>query len=280
MRPQRNTRLTRQQGRFITINGVTYQTPFKKARKPLAIVFPENISSLYAKKVLSYFQPAIDNVITILNYFEKKYLDDDLKRDANKMLKDILREIDSIDFSVTDANAIVEDIQTKIVNNNDMQYSRSMQSSIGVNIIPPDDYLKPLLARWSAENSKLIKTIQGDMKAYTQKVIEQYTTEGLSAKELSEAVKKISGLPEWKAERIARTETNKLFTQMSRNKSNGLGIKRYSWHTAGDAAVRDQHARNNGQTFSYETGDSEGNNPGDQINCRCTDIPRFDDLLR
>ena len=283
MRPTRQTRpqrLVRTQGTEFVVNSVAYQTPYKKAKRPQVIVFPENISDKYASKIQSFFQTAIDNITTLLSDFQKKYLDDDFQKDSKKLLKQIQKEVDSIEISVTESKPIVEDIQTKIVANNDLQYNQSIKSSIGVVVIPPDEYLKPLLKKWSKENSDLIVTIQGDMKIFTQKLIEQYTTAGMSVTELTDSIEKLTRLPKWKAERIARTETNKLFTQMSRNKSEGIGVKRYIWRSAGDAAVRDQHARNNGKVFNYETGDEEGSNPGSQINCRCTDIPYFHDLLR
>ena len=89
----------------------------------------------------------------------------------------------------------------------------------------------------------------------------------------------LENLPKQKAELIARDQIGKFFGKLTENRANDIGITKYIWSTAHDAAVRSQHAANEGKIFSFEKGDSEGNNPGQAINCRCTAILYFQELF-
>lgn len=278
-RPTRQPRLKRNQGTILNINGVAYQTPYKRPKKAQAVVFPENISDKYSAKIQSFFQETIDNVNTIFNDFAKNKFDADTDKDTLKMLKSIEKEINQVDFTILQAEQLALPFADQIKKDNDRQYSASMQSAAGINVIFPEETFKPIISSWIKENSELIVTIEGDLKKKAQEIVNQYVSSGMSPAELTDQIEKLTNLPKWKAERIARTETNKFFSQLSETKTKELGINRYIWQSAGDSAVRDQHQKNNGKVFSYETGDENGSNPGSEINCRCIAIPYFQDLF-
>ncbi len=280
MKAKRPIRLTRSQGITLTINSVAYQTPYKRPKKAKAIVFPENISDKYSSKIQSIFKITIDNVNTIFNDFKKKHFDADVDKDTLKMLKEIENEVDKVKFSLVNADNIATQAAEEIKVNQGLQFTRSMTEATGINVIIPDAKLKNIITGWIKENSELIVTIEGDLKKKAQEIVNEYVSSGMSPAELTTQIEKLTNLPKWKAERIARTETNKMFSQLTEKKTKELGINRYVWQTAGDAAVRDQHQRNNGKVFSFDSGDENGSNPGSEINCRCVAIPYFQDLFK
>ncbi len=56
------------------------------------------------------------------------------------------------------------------------------------------------------------------------------------------------------------------------------GVCQYIWGTVGDERVRDSHADNEGQIFSWDNPPEDTGHPGDEDNCRCSADPVVDGL--
>lgn len=56
------------------------------------------------------------------------------------------------------------------------------------------------------------------------------------------------------------------------------GVCQYIWGTVGDERVRDSHADNEGQIFSWDNPPEDTGHPGDEDNCRCSAEPVVDGL--
>jgi len=88
----------------------------------------------------------------------------------------------------------------------------------------------------------------------------------------------------WKAARVARTEVGKAagFGQHEAAEQSGV-VKTKKWLTARDSAVRDSHVALEGEEAPLEGSYSNGlsfpgdpsGDPGEVINCRCTELYGF-----
>jgi len=72
-----------------------------------------------------------------------------------------------------------------------------------------------------------------------------------------------------RAQRIAQTETTRVFDLGNLESHRSAGIEYEQWQTANDERVRDEHAELQGQVFRLD----EGPRPSDYINCRCARVP-------
>jgi SPP1 gp7 family putative phage head morphogenesis protein len=144
---------------------------------------------------------------------------------------------------------------------------------LGIDVVRSQGFAGPVLAKWTADNSTLIKSIRSSAIPGLRKDIEEAFAKGLRWEELRDKwVEK--GLPlefgtlEGRARVIARTEMSKLNAELTEARHRDLGVTEYVWRTVGDLRVRDDHRARNGKRYSYDAPD--GPRPGRTPNCRCS----------
>ena len=98
---------------------------------------------------------------------------------------------------------------------------------------------------------------------------------GGNLKDLAQKIRQIGGVTENRAKLIARDQTAKLNSSLTQAQHESLGVTHYRWSTSKDERVRESHAENEGQVFSWDDPPETGH-PGFEINCRCVAIPVFD----
>ena len=100
---------------------------------------------------------------------------------------------------------------------------------------------------------------------------------------LKDGIAQVNNLSDYRVKLIARDQTAKMSAAFNEARTRSVGIDEYTWTTAGDERVRESHADNDGQVFSFDEGapiDDDGTmgNPGDAVNCRCVAIPYIEEL--
>jgi SPP1 gp7 family putative phage head morphogenesis protein len=112
-----------------------------------------------------------------------------------------------------------------------------------------------------------------------REAVEDNAQHGYRFDRLSEMVRHRYGVSANKAKFLARQETSLFMAKYRKQRFDQAGVRRYKWSTSHDERVRDSHKHLNGQIFSYDqppiTDRARGakNNPGEDFNCRCVDIP-------
>lgn len=135
-----------------------------------------------------------------------------------------------------------------------------------------------------------ISLIQSIPQKYLQKVqstIYEGLASGSTAKAISKEVSSIGGVTERRAQFIARDQLASVYGDLTKQRQQSLGIKRFKWLTSHDERVRDTHAALDGKIFDWDTGASGsgvpsgmvGLKPGEDFNCRCTSTFVKEDLL-
>ena len=130
------------------------------------------------------------------------------------------------------------------------------------------------------KNLKLyIKKFSQDSISTLREVVEDNAMEGYRFDRLTEIIRHRYGVTANKAKFLARQETSLFMSKYRKQRFSQSGVRRYRWSTAHDERVRSSHKALNGRVFSYDdppiTDTSTGakNNPGEDFNCRCLDIP-------
>lgn len=100
----------------------------------------------------------------------------------------------------------------------------------------------------------------------------QYT--GQRYTDIIPEIRKLANMTVNRATLIARTETAKASTAITRARSEFIGATHYTWHTARDLDVRPAHRKLHGQTFAWSDPpvaeeNGERHHPGEFPNCRC-----------
>ena len=131
----------------------------------------------------------------------------------------------------------------------------------------------------TVSNIQLIKSIRTQYLDKVQNAVTQAMVQGTLNKDLAEQLKKLGEDVESRAMLIARDQSSKLNAALTRARHEEVGIKKYMWSTSGDERVRASHAEKDGQIFEYTNPPSDTGHPGHDVNCRCVQIPVFDDVV-
>ena len=135
-----------------------------------------------------------------------------------------------------------------------------------------------------AENAKMIQSIPGKVREMAANEIADMQQEGRRPEEIARYLRaRIPQLTRHRAALIARTETGKAATALTRARSENLGIRWYEWQTSRDSRVRLSHRKLQGVLVNWDDPPSPealageksvGNyNAGNIWNCRCDSFP-------
>ncbi len=116
--------------------------------------------------------------------------------------------------------------------------------------------------------------------------VHKLTIEGLSdstrAAEVAKEIMRTGHVTESRAKLIARTETSRTVSAMTKVRSEFVGSTQFIWETSQDSDVRHLHAKLQGKVFSWDDPPVAGENgeralPGAIYNCRCWASPIIPD---
>lgn len=178
---------------------------------------------------------------------------------------------------------------------NTKQFKQSIKTVVGVDPISKNQGYQTLIQSWSKENSRLITSIQSNLLDDVAGVTQRGMSAGKSINDISKEIKDRYGVTKSRARTIARTETAKLNSNLTKVRNQELGIKTYTWVTSNDERVRDSHkalngmlckwdddrvySDDNGKSWKRRSGKMFIGKPGDDINCRCTSRANVNQLL-
>lgn len=172
---------------------------------------------------------------------------------------------------------------------------------IGVNVKSMGGTISNQINDFRKENSDLITSIPENMIDDVRSTLEESWNKGARVESLRADIQERFDVSKSRADLIARDQTLKLNSQISKTRAESAGISRYVWSTSNDERVRgnpsglypnpsktgrptSDHYRLEGQTFSYSdppvVDERTGRraNPGEDYQCRCTAAPVLDFL--
>ena len=172
-------------------------------------------------------------------------------------------------------NAIKEMIRIGPQTNqyNKAEWTRLVRSQYGVDPTKEDpEKYNALLKNWSINNALLIK----DIPAKTSLQIAEQTTQALidgqnprdTYNAILDIMKERTDVSDSRAKLIARDQVSKLNGELTMERQLDLGVDSI-WRTVGDERVRDTHADNEDQTFTWDNPPAETGHPGEDYQCRC-----------
>ena len=135
-----------------------------------------------------------------------------------------------------------------------------------------------------SQNAKLIQTVPETMAERLSAKMAKGQIAGKRPEELMKDIQReFPHLSAVQARRIARTETSKASTAITRVRSESAGLSWYVWCTSDDSRVRDSHAKMDGVIVSWKGPPSPEElvrepsyghyHAGEIFNCRCYAAP-------
>lgn len=126
-----------------------------------------------------------------------------------------------------------------------------------------------------------VRYIVGLPEEYMEKVGETIKTglvNGDATTTIGKEISKASGVTERRGQFIARNELGTVYGELTAQRQENLGIKRFRWLTSEDERVRPSHKKLNNHVYEWEKGaqgpevedEVWGLLPGEDDNCRCT----------
>jgi len=273
----------------------------KKGGRPPQWLFPESVEREYRRKlfdIVDILQKSISDTLLMelpslykqanqVNTDSIKYdpwlvkqnfafiRSDDWARDLNNLMNasKVL-----FDRRIPQVESLTSDIAKETSDFNQKQFDRVTQAALGVNVLATDPDLQTRLNAFAFRNADLIKDISDKTVKDISVIASQGLTQGKALSEIESEIQSRFPMTKRRAKTIARDQIATLNGNLTKVRQKSVGIDKYRWSTSGDDRVRDEHRELNGLIFSWDKPPSIGN-PGDPINCRCSAIPIFDDLL-
>ena len=115
-----------------------------------------------------------------------------------------------------------------------------------------------------------LQALEGKTRDGLRQAVMTWQQGGLGAEGLPDLVSSIEPLfGKGRAQRIAQTETTRVFDLGNKASHISAGVEYEQWQTANDDLVRDEHQGFQGQVYAVD----EGPRPSDFVNCRCARVP-------
>ncbi len=138
-----------------------------------------------------------------------------------------------------------------------------------------------VIRRRLAEQVTLIKSIPLEAAQRVHKLTMEGLTTSTRASSLAQEIMRSGNVAASRATLIARTETSRTATELSRARALSVGSTHFVWRTAGDSDVRPSHRALNRKTFKWddppECDPGHRALPGGIWNCRCWAEPVIED---
>lgn len=125
-----------------------------------------------------------------------------------------------------------------------------------------------------------IQLVEKALRLYAQDVREVFSdpeNTGLRVEDLKAKLLERGNVWESRAELIARDQTLKLNSAITKTRHENAGVSEYVWSSSLDERVRPEHAALEGQRFSWSAPPEPGH-PGEDYQCRCVAIPVIPEL--
>jgi SPP1 gp7 family putative phage head morphogenesis protein len=158
------------------------------------------------------------------------------------------------------------------------------QVAAGTGVEPPRGMKVPglnqIMDEFAARNVQLITNIDDRAMFEVSMIVQNGVGGAKRVEDIADEIQKALGVSEQRARLIARDQVGKLYGQVNAVRQQALGIKRFTWRTVGDEAVRTEHEALNGNEYRWADPPDDGKFgpvlPGEAIQCRCSAEPVLD----
>jgi SPP1 gp7 family putative phage head morphogenesis protein len=182
-------------------------------------------------------------------------------------------------------------------NFNQQQLKRIMRSTLGVDVLKAEPWLRGEIDSFVAENVSLIKSIPDQALTTIEGMAQRGVRSGASAADIAKEIQERLGVTKSRARLIASDQVGKLNGDLTKKRQTALGIETYYWQTSRDERVRESHkvmngllcrwddptliSKDNGGTWIKRSSiGGDNGSPGYPVRCRCSADPNLEQVFQ
>ena len=225
-----------------------------------------------------YLVPEVSTLLTNAGYNRpstdsQKSRQDGYGQDIEEII-DQIRDLFGTQYTEVEIAAMASKYATLTELFNQKQFEKSLGGSpdFGLSLARSTAFVSDELQAFTLENIKLIKSIEAKYLEDVQGIVTRGVQRGGLVKDIQKDIRSRYGVTKNRAKLIARDQTAKFNSTLTRLKQESVGVQLYQWSTSLDGRVRDSHSANEGRVFSWNNPPSTGH-PGEDVACRCVAIP-------
>ncbi len=282
------------------------------SRRRITPTHPDLLAASYGKKLAAEIERAFKlvekrlfPVLANLDSLQRADIADDADS-AGKVIESIMNQFfggmftggnpNLTNYSREVSKKIVTPMQSQVDQFSETQFTKNFKKISGVDPLRFAPELSDALKVAGEQNVNKIVTQSSKYFDSIKEMTNDALRKGISAKELAEDIRNLTGSTKRQSELIAVDQVQKLNADLEQTRQKSNGIKRYIWRTRKNARVRSRgnsggasdHAGIEGAAIDYSFPPTtvlkgkragERNHPGSDINCKCWAEPIIDDLL-
>jgi len=258
----------------MALNYEKLEAAFRRNKRPRGVSVPAvadmRVEALLVGHQLDLWQRAAEAVFREIQVTDSGFMDF-AQRDIQSLCARMYNRYSGL-------TALSERLKANYEKNNESHkrlFLRAMNQAIGTSVadLLSDGQSAAEVQLGVDRSVGLITTLSQEMSARLGKEIMKGISEGRDDFSLRKYIlEEASGYPEWRAKLIARDQTGKLFSGLSKVRQQDVGITQYRWRTVGDGAVRPTHAALSNTLQEWSSPPDVGH-PGEDIQCRCVADP-------
>ena len=248
------------------------------------------------RKILDKYQRMVN--AELYNIFEQIQNTPEFKADED--IGDISTLLKRLSSSIANLSDVIKPelfaIGLSIAQKNQANYTRMIDSTLGVDLFLHEPWLDDFVQSWALQNADFITSIPAELHGDVSRLTYEALRQGVPVDELQRDIAKQFNLSQGRAKTIARTETAKLYSQIDKKRAMEDDRDWYYWSTSADERVRESHkvlnnklcdyrdptiySDDNGKTWKKRSniGAFEGD-VGEDFNCRCVALVYVEDIL-
>lgn len=233
-----------------------------------------------------------ENVLVFLKAQEPAYISDSIATNLNTIFTNLNREFTGVivaGFAEQTASGMVNTVSQT----NQQRFNRTINRATGINLgaIATEEGIEDFITLQINKNVGLIKSLPEEYLKQVETIVNNGVLNGEPASSIAKKISARAGSANKtlanRIKTIARNEVQTVNAQISKRRTEALGVTEGIWRTAEDERVRGNpgglypnakpsHFKANGQRFELKKGlkvDGQFIFPGIPINCRCTFSP-------
>lgn len=261
----------------LTIEQKQYINDKTRGKKRLRPVKLNKSGEVKYRNQLLEFDKSLQNsifkeVVPILQRYEYEYIRDSYNDRLAASFKQLETLYNSIDGPIQEVSSEFVNSANRI---NKKRFYAAVENSIGIDMqrLVDSEGLTNVLQSSVNENVSLIKSIKNEYFKKIQTIIYNGTIQGNSSKSMIQLISEAGKVNTNRAKIIARDQSSKINSALTRIRSTELGSESYVWRTAEDDRVRPTHKAHNGKIYRWDKPPADTGAPGDDVLCRCVAIP-------
>lgn len=192
---------------------------------------------------------------------------------------------DSLSFLDEDFDEIDEEVAAELASQVSAAYDRMaarlsaankaalIEQGVAIDL-RKDKHLALKMAAARDANIQLVEKARREYAESVREIFDDPDVYGKTPKELTELLMERGDVWKSRASLIARDQTLKLNSAITKERHQNAGITEYIWSTSQDSRVRPEHADLEGTQHSWDVPPEPGH-PGEDFQCRCCAIPIF-----